>query len=100
MSYVAGSAGTQIGAPAARLPGTVVAVTVQSGSSAFATVREVVAGNYPASCGLTDVAGLRVYPPNQTAALFIAQKTQGCSNSSDLVLQVGPVNSTAAGAFS
>ncbi len=100
VSYVAGSDGTQIGAPAARLPGTVTAITVQSGASAFATLREVVAGNYGSSCGLTNVAGLRIYPPNQTAALFVAQKTQGCSNSSDLVLQVGPFASTAAGASS
>lgn len=100
VSYVAGSAGTQIGAPAARLPGTVAAVTVQSGSSAFATVREVAAANYASSCGLTEVAGLRVYPPNETTALFVAQNSQGCSNSSDLVLQVGPIESTAAGASS
>lgn len=100
VSYVAGSQGTQIGAPAARLPGTVTTVTVQSGASAFASLREVVAGNYPSSCGLTNVAGLRIYPPNQTAALFVAQNTQGCSNASDLVLQVGPVASNAAGASS
>ena len=100
VSYVAGSAGTQIGASAARLPGTVTAVSVQSGSSAFATLREVVAANYGASCGLTNVAGLRIYPPNQTTALFVAQTTQGCSNSSDLVLQVGPFASTAGGASS
>ncbi len=100
VSYVAGSQGTQIGAPAARLPGTVTTVTVQSGASAFATLREVVAGNYPSSCGLTNVAGLRIYPPNQTAALFVAQNTQGCSNSSDLLLQVGPVASNAAAASS
>lgn len=100
VSYVAGSQGTQIGAPAARLTGTVTAVTLQSGSSAFATLREVVAGNYPSSCGLTNVAGLRIYPPNQTAALFVAQNTQGCSNSSDLLLQVGPVASNAAAASS
>lgn len=100
VSYVAGSQGTQIGAPAARLPGTVTTVTVQSGSSAFATLREVVAENYPSSCGLTNVAGLRIYPPNQTTALFVAQNTQGCSNSSDLLLQVGPVASNAAAASS
>ncbi|WP_258955555.1 DUF4232 domain-containing protein [Rhodococcus erythropolis] len=36
--------------------------------------------NYPADqCGVTDVAGLRVYPPNSYDSVFLAYPTKGCS---------------------
>jgi peptidoglycan hydrolase-like protein with peptidoglycan-binding domain len=80
VSYVTGSAGTQVGAPAVRAA-TVPArsIILAAGQTATATLREVDAGNFP-SCGLTPTRGLRVYPPNQRTALFVAQPGQGCAH--------------------
>jgi uncharacterized protein DUF4232 len=93
VSYVTGSGGTTVGAAAMRDAVSPVAlVTLAPGHSAHATLIEVDSLNYPSdSCQLTAAAGLRIYPPNQTAALFIPQSTQACGNPNDNVLQVGPV---------
>ncbi|MHB1501379.1 MAG: DUF4232 domain-containing protein [Candidatus Dormibacteria bacterium] len=96
VSMVAGSAGSQVGAAAVFVnQSSATTVTLPSGGSANALLQVAQAGNYPSSsCGITSVAGLRVYPPGQTAALFIPQKgLQGCRDSKALLLQVGPVQS-------
>lgn len=90
VSYVTNAAGTQVGAAARRDPGTVATVTLAPGKAAVATLGLVEAGNYGPSCGQTPVAGLRVFPPNQTQALYVPHLSTGCSNSSDVVLHVGP----------
>ena len=91
VSFVTGASGTQVGAAAARNPGTVATLTLAPGQAASATLRVTVAANYGASCGVTPVAGLRVFPPGQTAALFVAHPDNGCSNTADVLLHVGPV---------
>ena len=80
VSSVTGNAGRQVGSPAVWVA-TVKArtVTLAAGQTATATLREVEAGNFP-SCRITTTRGLRVYPPNQTTALFVAQPGRGCAN--------------------
>lgn len=92
VSFVAGSGGTQVGASAQRVSGPEPVVTLHPGGpAASALLRVVVAGNFPSSCKLTNVRGLRVYPPNQTAALFVPHPDQGCANPADVTLAIQPV---------
>jgi hypothetical protein len=93
VSYVTAAFGSTVGAPARRDPlAAVTTVTLAPGKAARATVIETDSLNYPPdTCQLTTVAGLRIYPPNQTAPLFVPQSTKACANPADPVLQVGPV---------
>lgn len=84
VSLVAGSNGTQVGAAAARTAvAPVHTITVQPGTAATAKLRQAQAGNFPASvCHPISVRGFRVYPPNNTAAAFVASPGRGCANPS------------------
>jgi Protein of unknown function (DUF4232) len=95
VSYVTGAAGTIVGAPAQRdASSPAVTVALAPGQAALSTLTEADAYNYPpTSCRLTAVTGLRVYPPDQTAALFVAQPTQACANAADGDLQIAPARS-------
>jgi hypothetical protein len=90
VSWVTGSSGQQVGAPAERQPGNAPALVLAPGTSAQAVLRVLDAGNFGASCGLTPTDGLRVYPPNDYSALFISQAGEGCTNVNDVVLYVAP----------
>ena len=71
------------------LTGTKTSVVLTPGLSAHATLQVAEAANYGPGCGITQAAGLRVYPPGQTSSLYISHSGQGCSNSNDVVLHVG-----------
>jgi hypothetical protein len=94
VSYVTGSSGTQVGSPATRVAVNGSATTPQvvvlaPGKSASAALREVNVANYPAAtCTPTPVLGLRVYPPNQTAAAFVSQTSNGCAQTGPEQLQI------------
>lgn len=90
VSFVTNSAGTQVGAAARRDPGSAATVTLAPGQSAGATLGIVDASNYGSGCGIVPVAGLRVYPPGNTGALFVPHEANACSNSTDVVLHVAP----------
>jgi hypothetical protein len=94
VSFVTGSAGQQLGAPARRETGPAPIVTLNPGQSATATLGIVEAGNYGASCEITSVVGLRVYPPNNTAAMYVPHADQGCANTADVTLNVQPVTAS------
>jgi hypothetical protein len=91
VSFVAGASGQQVGAPADRSPGSAPTVSLAPGGSARAVLQITEASNFGANCQLTATDELRVYPPNQTAALFIAHADHGCANPSDVTLHVGAV---------
>jgi Protein of unknown function (DUF4232) len=91
VSFVAGSDGHQVGASATRVPGNVSRVVLQPGQSASSTLGIVDAKNFPPSCGWTNVLGLRVYPPDQTAALFVPHNDVACASTQDVTLKVGPL---------
>ena len=57
--------------------------------SATATLRIVEAGNFPgAACGMTTAAGIRVYPPNQTASKVVPFPFSACSHTGPVILRV------------
>lgn len=93
VSYVTGASGNEVGAAADR-SGSGSPVTLAPGSAATSLVRATNVENYPADqCGVTDVSGLRVYPPNSYDAVFLPYPTKGCSMTGANInqLSVAPV---------
>lgn len=94
VSFVGDDNGTQIGAPATRRDDVeVTRVWLTPGTSAHASLRIAQAGNYdPAQCQPSAVDGFRVYPPDDTASLFIRYpQPTGCRSASVTLLTVGPL---------
>ncbi len=82
-----GSAGSHDPATAART------VTLANGATKTATLRIVEAGNFPsAQCHMTEAAGLRVYPPNQTASKIVPFPFSACSRAGRSYLSVRVVS--------
>jgi hypothetical protein len=80
VTYVTGTNGTQVGAPAERDGAKGSQILLKPGQVASAIVTFVDAGVFDASvCKPTPTLGLRVYPPDQTASLFIARTGTGCA---------------------
>jgi hypothetical protein len=81
VSFVTGTGGSQIGAAATRnatMPKQLI--TLSAGQTVHAELQVVNAQNYPAAdCGLVTAHWLKVYPPNQTAALYVSFTAQACS---------------------
>lgn len=89
VSYV-DAKGKQVGAPADRdSAAKTVTVTVAPGGTAAAQLRQTNAQNYGDECGLTDVAGVKIYPPNRKDSLIAEQETVGCSDDSVVLMTVG-----------
>src|SRR6478736_4938354 len=85
----AGADGEPIGAAATRDDSTPVAdVLLAPGQAGTATLRYTQAGNYP-NCTRTPAAGFRVYPPEDTASLFLAAPKDACSNAGINLLTIG-----------
>ena len=86
VSYVGGDDGHQVGAPASRDGRIGAQMTLAPGQMASAIVREVDPENYPtATCKPVTVRGLRIYPPDDTAAMFLPFKgnAKACSTNID-----------------
>jgi len=89
VSLAADAAGAPIGAPATRDESTAPAdVLLAPGQTGSAVLRYTQAGNYP-DCAMVDAAGYRVYPPEDTASLFLPQPTKACSNAEITLLSIG-----------
>ena len=87
--------GSQIGRPADRssLTGSQL-ITLVPGAAAHATLQVVQAENFPAGkCQLVQAHWLKIYPPNQTAPLFLHFNAQACASHAKAVgiLNVQPV---------
>ncbi len=80
VSYVAGADGHQVG-PAAAMSGPRGAeVVLRPGAAAAAQLQLVNVANFDAAvCRPTPVRGLRVYPPGDTAALYVERAGTGCA---------------------
>jgi hypothetical protein len=88
VSLTAEANGEPIGAPAARDESAPVTdVLLTPGQAGAATLRYTQAGNFT-DCALTQAAGLRVYPPEDTASLFLAQPREACSNTGISLLTI------------
>jgi hypothetical protein len=84
--------GAALGSAASREPSSTAAVTLANGSAATVVLRIVVAQNYPASkCHSVTAAGLRVYPPGQTAAKLVPFPFSACSKAGPEFLTVKAV---------
>ncbi len=100
VSFVGLGNGTQLGAAATReasgVP--VTTVTLAPGQSAHSQLNITVAGNYDATtCNPKVADGLRVYPPDETHALFVASTAYtACQNASVALLIVRPLQAGAA----
>jgi Protein of unknown function (DUF4232) len=81
VSFVAGDQGTQVNAPFARDPGQGrPTVRLLPGAAAHATLRIPNYQNFPADqCKPVSVRGFRVYPPDETASIFVSQPQKACS---------------------
>jgi hypothetical protein len=81
ISYVGGADGHQVGAAAVRDGAKGAPITLNQGDVAYATIGMVDVGNFdPVTCQPQPVRGLRVYPPQETASMFIDLSTTGCAN--------------------
>ena len=89
VSLTASAEGEPIGAPATRDEANpVVDVLLAPGQTGTAVLRYTQAGNY-SDCTLVAAAGYRVYPPEDTASLFLPQPVNACSNANIALLSVG-----------
>lgn len=82
VSFVAPGNGKQVGQAATRSSAATPTVTLAPGGEATATVQVAQTGNFSsADCAPTAVSGLRVYPPGNTAAAYVALpgSQQACS---------------------
>ena len=80
VSYLSAPGGTQVGDAAQRQGPVGSPVVLRPGQTASAIVGMVDVGVLPASsCRPTAVAGLRVYPPDQTASVFVPHAGRGCA---------------------
>jgi hypothetical protein len=87
------SAGTQIGAAAQENPAFgKLTVRLDPGGSAHAWLQVAAAGNFPASsCQPKTVDWLKVFPPDQTVALYVNHSFDACAAMGTPVLFVMPV---------
>jgi hypothetical protein len=81
VSWVAGDQGSQVGDPFQRKSDDKkTTVTLDPGQAAHATLQMPNAGNYDAArCKPVSVRGLRVYPPDETAAVFVSLPSKECA---------------------
>jgi hypothetical protein len=81
VSFVGAVGGGQIGAPATRNSALAAKlISLSPGQTVHATLQVVDAMNYPSGgCGLVTAHWLKIYPPNQTAPLYVSFTAQTCS---------------------
>lgn len=86
-------AGRRLGTPAVRNARNAVrTITLAPAGSASAALQIADTDVYPAArCRATTAAGLRVYPPNQTASKVVPYPFRACSKAGPAYLQVGAV---------
>jgi hypothetical protein len=89
VSLTADANGDPIGAAAVRDESTPAGdVLLAPGQAGTATLRYSQAANHP-DCIMAKAAGFRVYPPEDTASLFIAQPRDACSDTATQLLTIG-----------
>ena len=97
VSFVTGQGGSQIGLAASRdTTQPAKNVVLAAGGVAHATMRVVVAQNFPAaSCKLVTANELKIFPPGQTAPLYLSFTSPTCASTSpaDQVLYIQTVGS-------
>jgi hypothetical protein len=80
VSYVTGADGHQVGEAAVRIGTKGPVITLAPGAKADAPVGFVQVGNFdPGACQPTATRGLRIYPPHDTASMFLPLDGTGCA---------------------
>jgi Protein of unknown function (DUF4232) len=81
VSYVAGDQGTQINDPFQRTAASnKKTISLKPGAAGHATIGIPNYQNYPAAdCKASDIRGFRVYPPDETASVFVSQPMKACT---------------------
>jgi Protein of unknown function (DUF4232) len=99
VSLVSGPPYAQIGLAAKRSStAPVKQITLAPGATANALLQVVDALNFPtATCSPAKATDLRIYPPNQTVAVFLPSDSQGCAEPVQ-VLFIGAVQAGSGGA--
>ena len=88
VSLTADAAGAPIGAAASRDTAIPSAdVLLAPGQAGTATLRYTQARNY-SDCTVVPAAGFRIYPPSDTASLFLVQPRDACSNAGPELLTI------------
>ncbi len=92
VSFAAAMGGDQIGAAASRSPASKLLVVLAPGKKAHAVLDLLDVLNFPASkCAATDAHWIKVYPPNQFSATYVAWTAKVCSKPNTVYLSVAPV---------
>ena len=92
VSWVTGDNGTQVNDPLERNAGTKKTITLASGGQAHAVIITHQALNYPtAKCKPVAIRGYRIYPPGETASIFVSQAGTQCSIKGVNLGQVLPI---------
>jgi uncharacterized protein DUF4232 len=80
VSYVTGDDGHQVGEAAVRVGTKGAVITLAPGAKAKAPVGFVQVANYEqGACKPTATRGLRIYPPHDTASMFLPMGGTGCA---------------------
>jgi hypothetical protein len=86
-------AGHRVGSAGGRAGSYAHVVTLANNATASANLQVTEAGNYPSpACHMTNAAGVRVYPPNQTSSKIVPFPFQACTRSGPVILHVGAVS--------
>jgi hypothetical protein len=84
--------GRELGSAARKNPSSKRVVSLANGATVGSVLQIVVAANFPQSaCRRVPAAGLRVYPPNQTASKVVPFPFDACSRSGPAFLSVKAV---------
>src|SRR5262245_29389213 len=88
--------GRRLGAPASRNASNPVrSIVVAPGGNASAALKIANTDVFPSPrCRSTTAAGLRVYPPNQTASKIVPYPFRACSRPGPIYLQVGTLTAS------
>jgi hypothetical protein len=99
VSFVGAAGGSQIGAAATRNSALAARlISLSPGQTVHATLQVVDALNYPSGdCGLVTAHWLKIYPPNQTAPIYVSFTAQTCSKPKT-ILSVQTVQTGSSGA--
>jgi hypothetical protein len=91
VSFVAGDSGTQVGSAFVRTSAHTSSVRLTPGSRAYALITLTEAPN---ACSPVSARGYRVYPPDETNAVFVPKSQLACTDKGQSVGTVSPISTT------
>ncbi|WP_051798295.1 DUF4232 domain-containing protein [Catenuloplanes japonicus] len=89
VSFVTGDDGAQVGADFKREGDKAEKITLEPGQSAATEL--LLPDTGAADCEATETRGFRIYPPDETAAIFISSPQQACKETDKGIATVRPL---------